>query len=69
MSDYKLQQRVPECGPEDQQATCCVVGCGKKATKLIFTPGAVFYDSYTHSCDDHVGDLMETEEDVIQDLC
>ena len=61
-------QVTPKCAPNDKNvAVCCVIGCGKKATKHIYTPPWT-YDSYTHSCDEHIDDLMATHEDVVENL-
>lgn len=47
---------------------CCFIGCQKDATKHIqydgVNEGIANYESYTHSCDEHVENLSEGLKDV-----
>lgn len=60
-------QQTPRCAPLDKKlAACCFIGCGKPATKYICAqPWS--YDSYTHSCDDHIEEMKSTG-DVVEQL-
>jgi hypothetical protein len=63
------EQRAPTCGTHDTQiAICCLIGCDRKATKLIYPREGIFYDAYTHSCDEHVEDMKSNEDDIVESL-
>ena len=47
---------------------CCFIGCDWSAGFLVRPKRPLTYEDYTHACGDHVEDLKESQDDVVEPL-